>query len=332
MTPEPILCVDDDVQVRRLIERMVTGAGHECIAVGSVDDARRLLAERHFSVVLCDIGMPGESGLELLEELARTRPEVATVMVTGSDDPKIADVALALGAYGYLTKPFAPNELLIDLANALRRRGLEAEHRAYEERLERMVAARTAQLERAYMETLMRLGRAIDYHDGITGEHVERVASCAHAIALTLGLDAEHAQRIRLAAPLHDAGKIAIPSSILRKPASLTDEERREMERHAELGYELLAGSGNDLLDLAATIAYTHHERWDGSGYPRGLAGEEIPLEGRIVAVADVYDALTSDRPYRGALSVHAARAHLRRECGRAFDPQVVDAFLGRAE
>jgi putative two-component system response regulator len=332
VTREPILCVDDDEQLQRLIARMVSDAGHDCTTVGNVDDARKLLSEQPFSVVLCDIGLPGKSGLELLEELVRTRPDVATVMVTGRDDPAVADIALSLGAYGYLTKPFARNELLIDLSNALRRRGLEAERRQYETKLEQMVAARTAQLERAYIETVKRLGLAIDYHDGVTGEHVERVAAHAQRLGLALGIDHAKADLLRLASPLHDAGKIAISEAILRKPGPLTADERLEMERHTEFGHELLAGSGSELLDLAATLALTHHERWDGTGYPRKLAGEAIPLEGRIVAVADVYDALTSDRPYRAALSEEDARAQILRERGNAFDPRVVDAFLGGSD
>jgi putative two-component system response regulator len=328
---EPILCVDDDEQVRGLIASLVRSAGHECTTVGNVDEARSLLANRPFSVVLCDISLPGKSGLELLDELARTRPDVATVMVTGRDDPAEADKALAMGAYGYLTKPFARNELLINLSNALLRRRLEAERREYETELERMVAARTAQLERAYTETVTRLGRAIDYHDGVTGEHVERVSAYVHRIALALGLERERADALRLASPLHDVGKIGIPEAILGKPGSLTLDERLEMERHTEFGYELLADSGSELLDLAATIARTHHERWDGNGYPRRLEGETIPLEGRIVAVADVYDAMTSDRPYREPLSAEDARAYLLRERGEAFDPRVVDAFLADA-
>jgi putative two-component system response regulator len=329
MNAEPILCVDDDEQVRRVIASMVRSAGHDCTTAGDVDQARRLLAEKPFSVVLCDINLPGKSGLELLEELAQTRPDVATVMVTGRDDPVVANAALALGAYGYLTKPFARNELLIDLSNALTRRRLERDRRDYEARLERTVAARTAELERAYGEIVKRLGRAIDYHDGVTGEHVERVSAYAYRIAVALGMSSERADLLHVASPLHDVGKIAIPDSILSKPGPLTAGERLEMERHTELGHELLAGSGSELLDVAAVVARTHHERWDGTGYPRGLEGEEIPLEGRIVAVADVYDALTSDRPYRRATSTEEARRYLLHQRGTAFDPAIVDAFLG---
>jgi cyclic di-GMP phosphodiesterase len=336
LSNELVLCVDDDEQVRGVIARLVEGAGHACEAVGNVEEARRLLAKRPFSAVLCDIGLPDQSGLEFIGELARTRPDLATVMVTGHDDPRIADLALELGAYGYVTKPFADNELLIDLSNALRRRKLEAEHRTYESRLEEEVALRTAQLaaseselRRAYAETVTRLGRAIEFHDTETGAHVERVGAQAMEIALALGLRHELAELLRLASPLHDIGKIGIRGTILRKTGALTRDERLEMERHTVLGHELLAGSGNELLELAATIAWTHHERWDGTGYPRRLAEEEIPLAGRIVAVADVFDALTSDRPYRPKLTHARARAEIEALRGSAFDPRVVDAFLG---
>jgi cyclic di-GMP phosphodiesterase len=323
MSPERILCVDDDAQTRTLVTRLVGDAGHECVGAGSVDDARRLLDEEAFSVVLCDIGLPGRSGLELLDELARTRPEVATVMVTGEHDPRVANVALQLGAYGYLTKPFGANELLIDLTNALHRRKVEAERRA---------ASETA-LHHAYVETLSRLSRAVECYDGPTGAHVERVGAHAAAIGHELGLEDGVVELLRLAAPLHDLGKIVIPDHVLRKQGRLTDAERALMQQHADVGHELLGGSGSELLELAAALAWTHHERWDGSGYPRGLAGTEIPLAGRIVAVADVFDALASDRPYRPRISQREAQAYVVAERGYSFDPDVVDAFVAsRAE
>jgi putative two-component system response regulator len=339
---EPILCVDDDEQARGLIERMLADNGHDCVSVANVEEARRALDERPFSVVLCDIGLPGASGLELVEELTRTRPDVATLMVTGRDDLDLADIALELGAYGYLTKPFDTNELLIDLSAALQRRRLDSERRDRASMLEQVVAARTSELlemverlaaserdlRRAYDETVARLSRAIEYHDGDTGAHDQRVGSYVLAIALELGVDRDRAELLRLVSPLHDIGKIAIPAALLQKPGPLTYRERRAVERHAAVGHDLLAGSGNELLETAATIAWTHHERWDGTGYPRRLAGDEIPLEGRIVAVADVFDALTSDRAYRPRLSAGAARAHVADGTGKAFDPAVVDAFL----
>jgi putative two-component system response regulator len=322
VTRERVLCVDDDAQARRLVERLVGTAGHECVGAGSVDEARALLAREQFSVVLCDIGLPGRSGLELLDELARTRPDVATVMVTGEHDPSVANAALQLGAYGYLTKPFGPNELLIDLTNALHRRRLEAERRE----------ASASALQRAYVETLTRLSRVVEFHDAATGSHIERVASYTAAIAGTLGRDSERIELLRLAAPLHDIGKVVIPHHILQKTGTLTSDEREQMQEHAVVGRQLLTGAGSELLELAATIAWTHHERWDGSGYPRGLVARDIPLEGRIVAVADVFDALTSDRPYRPAIAVHEAQAYLVAESGRSFDPEIVDAFMASQE
>lgn len=342
MSDELILCVEDDEQIRRLISHVLEDSGHDCVSVDSAEAARRVLDERPFAVVLCDIGLPGKSGLDLVAEIGRTHPHVATVMVTGRNDPEIADTALKLGAYGYLTKPFEPNQLLIDVTNALRRRKLEAEQRVYESSLEETVAERTAQLEvavtrleeserelrRAYGETVARLSRAIESHDGETGAHVVRVGWFAQQIALELDVIPARAELLRLVSPLHDIGKIAVSDTVLRKTGPLDPEERVEMQRHTEVGHDLLAGSGNELLDVAAIIAWTHHERCDRSGYPRGLAGDEIPLEGRIVAVADVFDAMTSDRPYRPALSAAEARKHIVAGRGTAFDSQVVDAFL----
>ena len=310
-----VLCIDDDEQIRALITSVLDAAGHECVPAATADEARALLRDEQFSAVLCDINLPDSSGLELLRELGERHPDVATVMVTGRDDPTIADRALALGAYGYLTKPFGPNELLIDLQHALRRR--EARH-----------ASETA-LREAHMETLRRLSRAVEYHDGETGAHIERVGEHAAAIGRARGLGDQEIELLRLAAPLHDIGKIGVPAALLNKRGPLTPAERALMQQHTEAGRDLLAGSGSELLELAATIAWTHHERWDGAGYPRGLAGEEIPLVGRIVAVADVFDAITSDRPYRNALSVDEALAIIASQRGTGFDPDVVDAFLG---
>jgi cyclic di-GMP phosphodiesterase len=313
-----VLCVDDDEAVRGLITRVLGAAGHSCVAAGNVDEARLLLEQEQFDAVVCDINMPGRSGLELLGELRATHPDVAAVMVTGRNDPTIVDRALDLGAFGYLTKPFGPEELLIDLQNALHRRDVDIARRHENE----------AAIRNAYVETLRRLSRAVEYHDGETGAHIERVGEHSAAIAQALGLDEARVELIRLAAPLHDLGKIGIPATLLRKRGPLTDAERIVMEHHTDLGRELLVGSGNDLLELAATIAWTHHERWNGTGYPRNLRGEDIPLDGRIVAVADVFDAITTDRPYRPARSVDEAAAIILAQRATGFDPDVVDAFL----
>jgi len=317
MTTGRVLCVDDDEQIRRLITRVLVDAGHECVPAASVDEARVLLDRESFAAVLCDINLPGVSGFDLLRELRENYPSIAPVMVTGRDDPRVANRALDLGAFGYITKPFAPNELLIDLANALHRQRSEAAQRA---------EAETA-VQNAHLGTLRRLSRTVEFHDGETGAHIERVGAHAARIGLGLGLPASDIELLRLAAPLHDIGKVGVPATLLRKPGPLSPVERAAMQQHTDIGRELLGGSGNHMLELAATIAWTHHERWDGGGYPRRLAAEDIPLAGRIVAVADVFDAITTDRPYRAARTVEEAFSTIAAERGFAFDPDVVDAF-----
>src|SRR5579871_170439 len=337
-----ILCVDDESQVRRVMPRFLDSWGYESTAAGSVAEARERLRADDFALVLCDVNMPPESGLELLRSLSAQRPDVATVMVTGHDDPSLAETALDLGAYGYVIKPFAPNELRISVANALRRRSLELESLAYRDLLELTVRQRTAALKQAVAsleaaqaqlrltsdEMILRLSLALESRDANTGDHTERVSRYALLIARELGLDDDRCEMIRAASPLHDVGKIAVPDAILLKRGTLSARERSAMESHTEAGYRILAGSGSSLLDLAATIALSHHERYDGNGYPRRLAGESIPLEGRIVAVADVFDALTSDRPYRRRLESEDAIAMIRAGRGSQFDPMIVDSFV----
>ena len=260
-------------------------------------------------------------------------------MVTGVDDEKLADHALTLGAYGYVVKPFSSTDLSIQVLNALRRRELENAQRHERERLEQMVEERTHELQRAVddlkrseEETVRRLAAAVEARDHETAEHIERVGDFSALVANYLGLDETQCELIRRSSTLHDVGKIGVPDEILLKPGPLTPGEVLAMQRHAKIGHDILSGSGLDLLDLAATIAWTHHERIDGTGYPRGLAGSEIPLEGRIVAVVDVYDALTSDRPYRPGLTHEDALALMREGSGTHFDAIVLDAFMQAVE
>jgi putative two-component system response regulator len=333
---EVILVVDDDPQICLLLTTLLEERGYECVGAGSANEARAWLDRREIALILCDVNMPRESGFVLLREVGRGRTETATVMVSGVDEPDIADRALSLGAYGYLTKPFRRNDLLITVANALRRRELELGHRARRELLEDEVARRTEELSRALAElrlaqeeTISRLARAAEFHDSDTGAHVERVARTAAVLAASLGLDADRCELVRLATPLHDIGKLSFPDWLLEKTsATLSRDERRLVEGHTTVGWQLLSGSRSALLELAATIAYTHHEHFDGTGYPRGLAGEEIPLEGRIVAVADVFDAVTNDRSYQRAFPLDQALEIMRSKRGTHFDPSVLDVFL----
>jgi putative two-component system response regulator len=306
----------------------VVDEGHLATVTGDTAEARLELGSASFELMLCDVNLPGESGLELVHDVVAAGTEIAVLMVSGADDPQVAETALALGAYGYIVKPFHDTEVNIGIANALRRRRLEIENKAHRERLEQLVAERTAELDRSREETIHCLARAAELRDQETGKHIERVSRCSELIARRLGLTYDRCELIRIASPLHDIGKIAIPDNILRKPGPLSADERRVVETHTELGHTILGGSREPLLQLGAEIAWTHHERFDGAGYPRRLVGEEIPLAGRIVAVADVFDALVSDRVYRGALPVDEVVAAMQAERGAHFDPRALEALL----
>ncbi|RDI73508.1 Response regulator containing a CheY-like receiver domain and an HD-GYP domain [Gaiella occulta] len=329
-----VLIVDDDDLLARLFRAILGGEGHACTVAGSVEAARLRLGECAFELVLCDVNLGGDSGLDLARWICERYPETSVVMVSGRDEPEIWSAALDLGAVGYLTKPIQRSALLIAVANTLHRRQLEAELRRHREELEETVKERTAELERAradveltYEETVRRLALAAEFRDRETGDHVERMGRLCALLAGALGLPADACERLRLASLLHDVGKIGIPDAILGKPGPLTAEEWDVIRRHPEMGHRLLGGSRSALLDLAATVAYTHHERLDGSGYPRGLAGDEIPLAGRIAAVADVLDALTSPRVYKVAQPFEHALATLEEGRGTLYDPDVLDAL-----
>jgi putative two-component system response regulator len=323
-----ILIVDDEPGVREALRRLVKAEGHVATVTGDTTEARAELSSGSFELILCDVNLPGESGLELVHDIVAGRTDVAVLMVSGADDPQLAETALALGAYGYIVKPFRDSEVNIGIANALRRRRLEIENKAHHERLEQLVAERTAELDRSREETIHRLAAAAELRDNETGQHIERVSRCSELIARQLELPHDLCELIRIASPLHDIGKIAIPDNILRKPGPLSADERRIVETHTGLGHTILAGSSEPLLELGAEIAWTHHERFDGNGYPRRLAGEAIPLAGRIVAVADVFDALISDRVYRLALPIDEVVASMQAARGGHFDPEALEALL----
>lgn len=328
-----VLIIDDDQAMTRMLGRVLERAGYEWTLATTTEQASELLQTGQFPLALSGLETPGERSLEQVRHVLSNHPDVALVVVSAIDDPEFARTALECGAYGYIIEPFTPSELEIAVANALRRHHLEIENRAQRQALEQIVKVRTAALERSAHqlkltreETVRRLSRAVEYRDEETGNHTERMSRYCALMARRTGLDPES---VRIASALHDVGKVAVPDHVLLKPGILNDDERREMERHTEVGYRILHGSGSSLLELGALIAWTHHEKFDGSGYPRGLVSHEIPLEGRIAAVADVYDALTTHRQYRPAFPIEKTLAIMTAERGKHFDPDLVDFFLG---
>ena len=340
--PVRVLVVDDEEPVRKMLVRLLERQGYDCTGAADAAEARRTAAAERFDLVLADMNMPGESGLSLIGDLLKEDPDLAAIMVTGEDDTKLADAATELGAYGYIIKPFQANEIVIDVSNAVRRRTLEIENRDHRRKLEAMVKERTADLWKAIQEleqarddlrssqaeTVERLSMAAEFRDDETARHIQRMSQYCGLLARSVIGDPAEADLVRLASVMHDVGKIGIPDGILLKPGKLTPDEYEQMKEHAAYGHKILAGGSSRLLEVAATIALTHHERWDGEGYPHGLSGEDIPIEGRIAAIADVFDAITTDRVYRRAFSLGEALTIMRDGKGTQFDPRLLDEFF----
>ena len=337
-----VLIVDDDDRMRDATERILKKAHHRVVQAASAGEARLMWAAHHPEVALVDLELGGESGAALLNEAWVRDLDTAVVVITGSDDVDIANESFEHGASGYIVKPFSPNELLMQVSSALRRRHLERAVAEHVRELEHKVIESTTGISdlRRRLETVTsgsslddeRLVRhlcsAVCLRDDDTGRHIERVSVTAAALADWCGFVVDPAPALRLAAALHDVGKIGIPDWVLLKAGRLTPEERTIIERHCELGHALLGGSTSPVLILAASVALNHHERWDGNGYPNRRRGEDIPLEARITAVADVFDALTRDRVYRAALPMDTAIDVMQRDRGGLFDPKLLDLFL----
>ena len=328
--PAKILVVDDEEAVRDILSRWLTAEGYECLTAPSADGAYRVLSDDTIPLVLTDIMMPHRSGVDLLVHVRRRWPDIAVIMVTALDDRETAIRALQLGAYGYIIKPFDRNEILINVASALGRRRLALAGRLYQQRLEEEVQRRTAEVRQRQEEIVLHLLTAAEFRDQETGAHVRRIGMYSAAIAEALGWPARTVDDIRIAAPMHDVGKIGVPDSILRKPGRLTRPELEVMRTHTAIGADILNGSDVPLLQTARDIALSHHEKWDGSGYPHGLSGTAIPLCARVVAIADVYDALVHRRVYRPALPEEQALAVVTQDCRRHFDPDVLSCFARR--
>jgi putative nucleotidyltransferase with HDIG domain len=336
--PERILVVDDEEPIREIVCSMLRTAGYKCSQARSGNEALALLdSGEEFELMLSDLMMAELDGIGLLERTKERYPDMPVVMVTAVHDISVALAAIRNGAYDYLLKPFEREQLLATARRALENRRLKMENRAYQTKLETLVAERTEQLQRAladversYDITLEALGDALDLKDAETEGHSKRVTAFTIAIARAMGISGERIRVIARGAFLHDIGKMAIPDAILRKPGKLTHDEMETMKDHSLLGYQMLRKI--PFLTEAAEIVYTHQECFNGSGYPRGLKGEEIPIGARIFAVADALDAMRSDRPYRPALSFHEAREEIERWSGRQFDPDVVKVFLSIPE
>jgi putative nucleotidyltransferase with HDIG domain len=340
-SPERILVVDDEESIREIVSAMLHTAGYTTDQANSGTAALSVLnSGEQFDLMLSDLMMADLDGLGLLERVKERYPDMPVIMVTAVHDISVALGSIRNGAYDYLLKPFEREQLLNTVRRALENRRLKLENRNYQSNLEQLVAARTGELnqkkqdlelamqelERSYDITLEALGDALDLKDAETEGHSKRVTAFTIAIARAMRVPPASIRVIARGAFLHDIGKMAIPDAILRKPGPLNDEERAIMREHCYRGYQILKKI--PFLEEAAEIVYAHQECYDGSGYPRGLKSEEIPLGARIFAIADTLDAITSDRPYRRAQSVAAAREEILRWSGRQFDPKIVDTFV----
>jgi putative two-component system response regulator len=327
-----ILVVDDEAPVRNLLATWLSGRGFRCVRADSAATARRCLETEPIDLITADIKMPGESGIDLLREVVAKTPELPVLMLTGNRDTESAIAALNAGAFGYLLKPTRQDELLAQVSHGLELRRLRLERRRYTEGLEQRVREQTVEIRQAHEETIHRLVTAAACRDLETGAHIVRTGIFSEILARGAGWSPAEVERIRMAAPMHDIGKIAVPDAILRKPAGLTPEEYDCMKQHTVIGARLLAGSKSPILVMAREIAFCHHERWDGKGYPTGLAGDAIPEAARILAIVDVYDALTSDRPYRRAMKEEEVLKMMLAEQGRHFDPALLTTFFSVLE
>lgn len=328
-----ILIIDDEPLVSAILDRYLTQMGYSCLTVESGTEAMEKLSKHACALALCDIRMPGMDGIELLQHMKQLDEDLAVIMVTAVDNREVAVEAMKGGAYDYVVKPFHLEEVLISIERALENRQLILDNKEYQSNLEKKVEERTRELaekneeiQRLFISAIESIVLTLQAKDEYTEGHSRRVSAHATAIARRLSLPEEEVENIRLAALLHDIGKVGTKESILNKPGKLTAEEGNHIRSHPLVAASIL----EPITPLKDTITYIKHvhEAYDGSGYPDGLKGDEIPLGARIITVADVFDAMTSPRPYRPALDDGRVLAHLRNEAGRQFDPRIVAAFL----
>ncbi|MGO4547348.1 HD-GYP domain-containing protein [Paenibacillus sp. 2TAB23] len=327
-----ILIVDDQEYNISLLERILGRAGF--VHVFSTVDPHQilqLLKDNDPDIILLDLHMPGMDGIEALKLIREQTGQdnyLPVLMLTADVTPKARQEGLQAGVNDFLTKPYDRTEVILRINNLLKTRELHKQLQSHNALLEERVRQRTEQLQQAQLEILELFGRAAEYRDDMTGMHTQRVGQMSSRIAIRLGLPEWQVELIARAAPLHDIGKIGIPDHILLKPGRFEQDEFEQMKQHTLIGASILEGSSFDVLRMAEVITRSHHEKWDGTGYPQGLKGEEIPIEARIVALADFYDALTHERPYKKAWTSLEAIAEVEAQSGHHFDPQIVEAFL----
>jgi len=333
-----ILIVDDEVRNIELQKAYLEPCNYKILTASNGEEALKIVTRNNIDLILLDVMMPGKNGFAVTEKLKANEKTsfIPIILVTALSDKKDRVKGIEAGCDDFISKPVDSSELLARVRSLLKVKAYNDHMRNYEQELETEVARRTKELnaalvmiEETALETINRLAAAAEYRDQYTGSHILRISRYAEAIVKKMGLDSRFVRSILYAASMHDIGKIGIPDKILMKPGKLNEKEWAIMQQHTVIGAKLLSGSKQDYMKLAEEIALTHHEKWNGSGYPQGLQGERIPISGRIVAVADVFDALISKRPYKPPLSTRESFIIIKNERGTHFDPAVVDAFIG---
>lgn len=334
LTTSKILLVDDEPVNLKLLEKLLSSQGYSNLT--SIQDPRLVLEscdKLEPDLILLDINMPHIDGFGVMELLrdpdkSKSKLTIPVIVLTAQNSRDVMLKALTVGARDFLSKPFDRTELLLRVETQLEVSRAQRIIKNENSILEELVAKRTEMLNKTRLDIVQRLGRAAEYKDNETGNHIIRMSQVSAIIANSLGWSKTNVDLMLNASPMHDIGKIGIPDQILRKPGKLDAEEWEIMKTHAQIGFELLSDGESELLDLASIIALHHHERWDGNGYPSGLKGEEIPQVARIVAVADVFDALTSKRPYKEPWLASDAISYLKEQSGKQFDPETIEHFM----